>query len=202
MLLSYNKKRLAELRYHNAKVEHFDPGIALMLDALALVDLGVEESLRGRKPVCNEGCEHCCKQPIPATPLEILTIRAFLNVYQLAPTKDRQGIDCPFLQENHCIVYPVRPIACRQYLVFNKKCLPSENPTATRMHDVFVPNYTYMHTALRITLPWYRTGWTLPDHCNEESAWTFFKKVTMLLQNISWNHTCCDCAKNNDAMRN
>jgi Fe-S-cluster containining protein len=29
----------------------------------------------------------------------------------------RQGIPCPFLEEESCSIYPDRPIACREYLV-------------------------------------------------------------------------------------
>lgn len=35
----------------------------------------------------------------------------------------REGIECPFLEEGSCSIHPVRPLACREYLVTS----PSEN---------------------------------------------------------------------------
>jgi Fe-S-cluster containining protein len=35
----------------------------------------------------------------------------------------REGIECPFLEEGSCSIHPVRPLACREYLVTS----PAEN---------------------------------------------------------------------------
>jgi Fe-S-cluster containining protein len=50
----------------------------------------------------------------------------------------RQGIPCPFLEDESCSLYADRPVACREYLVTS----PAENcarPTAETVHCVPMP---------------------------------------------------------------
>jgi Fe-S-cluster containining protein len=50
---------------------------------------------------------------------------------QLAHAYFRQGIVCPFLEDDACSIYPDRPFVCRQYLVTSAAELcsdPFENP--------------------------------------------------------------------------
>ena len=105
-------KNAQRLRYQNHRFERV-PGMSLLLDAFALVDCGVAESIasRGEQPACGPGCCHCCTQPIPLTPLEILALRLFVELELPADKRDKLkaafasfhgkratlGDTCPFL---------------------------------------------------------------------------------------------------------
>lgn len=97
--------------------------------------------LENNSVVCAKGCKWCCYQPVYLTTQEALLINEYLlqtfdsskiNSLQskaqkkLKITKDlseekKQIINhpCPFLFENACSIYPVRPMACRIYLSSN-----------------------------------------------------------------------------------
>lgn len=194
-------KNAQRFRYQNRRLERM-AGMGLLLDAFALVDCGVAESiaLRGEQPACGPGCCHCCTQPIPLTPLEILALRLFVEL-ELAPSKrddlkaafalfrgDRAALEstCPFLLEGRCGVYPVRPIACRRYIVYGAPCGKGEDPTFTRPADVLHPRQDAMQAALRLTLPWYKERYPLPEHITAENTQAFFRGVTTVLQAVPW----------------
>ena len=197
-------------RYHNRRFERAIPGMDLLLDAFAVVDCGVAQAIarRGQQPACGAGCYHCCTQPIPLTPLEILGLRLFVRP-ELAtgpgavlPAAVRQaltqgfsaftgdasnlGATCPFLHEGRCAVYPVRPMACRRYIVYEAPCAKGEDPTRTRPHQVLHPGQDFLQAALRRTLPWYRERFPLPAQPTAAEAQAFFHTVTTILQAVPW----------------
>lgn len=195
------EKDAQRFRYNNRRFERM-PGMSLLLDAYALVDCGVAESIALQKepPACGPGCCYCCIQPIPATPLEILALRLFAEL-ELPPSRrdalkaafalfhrerTTLGGACPFLLEGCCGAYPVRPIACRRYVVFGQPCKAGEDATQTRPADVLHPRQDVMQAALRLTLPWYRERYTLPEHITAEEAQAFFRGVTTVLQAVPW----------------
>jgi len=63
-------------------------------------------------------CSNCCGPIIWFKPEEIL-IRDFLEKNKLKYTTftkeqiKKNDMKCPYLKENKCIIYPVRPIVCR-----------------------------------------------------------------------------------------
>ena len=213
-------------RYHNRRFERALPGMDLLLDAFAVVDCGVARAVarRGQKPACGDGCFHCCTQPIPVTPLEILGLRLFVRpefapggaaggepastparalgpVMGLAPEVRRAleagfapftgdaaslGDTCPFLHEGRCAVYPVRPMACRRYIVYGTPCAQGEDPTCTRPQQVLQPGQDFLQAALRRTLPWYRGRYPLPEQPSPAEARAFFRSVTTVLQAVPW----------------
>lgn len=62
---------------------------------------------------CKEGCSDCCG-PALQFPIENQNIKRYLfNRNQLA--KVHKTIDCPYLKDNKCTIYPVRPIICRLF---------------------------------------------------------------------------------------
>ncbi len=201
MLLTW-RKDARRFRYTDRLLERRYPGVPLLLDAFAMVDCGLEQALRAdmRVPVCRAGCSPCCTQPIPVTPLEILTLYAYVR-HSLSPkTRDalmlrlsahhggqtELGRQCPFLLAGNCGVYPVRPIACRQFIVFEKTCRPGEDVSRTRPRDVLIPQYAFMHAALLHTLPWYKERHTVPGDMSPQSVLTFFRSVTTVLQAVPW----------------
>jgi hypothetical protein len=86
-------------------------------------------------PACRPGCSYCCHQDVAVSPPEALAIAHHLRV-ALSPAelaglisrvaiaaarlRDAGGrerfllkIPCPLLSDGRCIVYPLRPLACR-----------------------------------------------------------------------------------------
>lgn len=102
---------------------------------------GKRTHLQNKPIVCAKGCKWCCFQPVYLTTQEALLINEYilqtfnethLNSLKskaqkkLKKTKnlneeDKQKIKhaCPFLFENACSIYPVRPMACRIYISSN-----------------------------------------------------------------------------------
>ncbi|CAH0351925.1 YkgJ family cysteine cluster protein [Aquabacterium sp. CECT 9606] len=115
---------------------------------------------------CDKGCSHCCRQfDVVALPVEVFEIHAHVFRHfkpdQLRDTiqrvikyvAKRKGVSeetrlslrdaCPFLVDNSCSIYPVRPSVCRNYHATDKtNCEKSLNeplstwPT-TYIDDVF-----------------------------------------------------------------
>ena len=188
-------------RYQNRRFERM-PGMGLLLDAFAAVDCDTAQAvvLRGEQPACGPNCFQCCIQPIPATPLEILALRIFVE-HELSPEnraaqtkafatfcgeKTTIAAACPFLHEQCCAVYPVRPLACRRYIVFDHPCQTGEDATQTRPAHVLQPGQESLQAALRHTLPWYRQRYSLPEQMTAEQALGFFRRVTTVLQAVPW----------------
>jgi Fe-S-cluster containining protein len=95
----------------------------------------------GQKLDCTAGCSHCCNVRVEALAPEVFIIARVLK--QLPPETvaaitERlrahaaavKGVSvsdhrrpCPFLEENFCTIYPVRPSVCRKMHSFNvEKC--------------------------------------------------------------------------------
>ncbi|MDE5880007.1 MAG: YkgJ family cysteine cluster protein [Desulfovibrio sp.] len=189
------------------------PGAALMLEACALVDASVEQAVAaareaGRALACGPGCDVCCRQPIPVTPLEFLVMRAQLR-FRVAPA-ERELLEarlraqlaeepeplrrpCPFLLTGGCSVYAVRPLACRRYLVLDRPCAPGEVCTQSRPGDMLIPARGALHAALALTFPWYASHWqglglTRPPDASPEShaAQAWLRSVTVPVQRLAW----------------
>lgn len=118
----------------------------LMLDAVAAVESEV---------VCRKGCSHCCHIPVmilagEAERLAEATGRPMTGL----PIRDPRTINrdaymgepCPFLVDNACSVYEVRPLACR--LHHNLGYDPS-------VCDVSVVNVVPMFNSFR----WFELGY-------------------------------------------
>ena len=96
------------------------------------------------------------------------------------------GATCPFLHEHRCAVYPVRPMACRRFIVYETPCAKNEDPTRTRPHQVLQPGQDFLQAALRHTLPWYRERYPLPAMPSAAEVQAFFRSVTIILQAVPW----------------
>jgi Fe-S-cluster containining protein len=86
---------------------------------------------------CHAGCTWCCYFSIDVRPVEVFGILDFVERSFTAEQKTRvyaevrtnsatlkgldgearatRNIQCPFLQESRCTIYPVRPQSCRNY---------------------------------------------------------------------------------------
>lgn len=146
--------------------------LPMLLDAFAIIDSGMSEALqrekrlRGRKPACHEGCSGCCRfQPdIAVYPIELAGISWYATEKVQGPLREalRKKLSahdrkppCPFLVEDRCAVYHVRPMACRQFTVFTRPCEEGEDPFFTRKKDVLIPLQEYIDRAIFTVLPFF-----------------------------------------------
>ena len=66
--------------------------------------------------ICTPGCHECCRSfGVPSrTQIEDERIKRFLREHQM-PVGEAKGSTCPYLVEEGCSIYPVRPFICRLY---------------------------------------------------------------------------------------
>lgn len=146
--------------------------LPLLLDAYAVIDNGILLAINNgghRKNLslaCKEGCDNCCRthKDIPVYPIELVGIYWFTIEKITEPIRGilkkqlgdcSKDSPCPFLIKASCSIHPMRPIACRQFNVFAKKCEDGEDPYYTRRDDVLTPVQEYTDEAFYVTLPFY-----------------------------------------------
>lgn len=131
--------------------EQDQPWLQTLLDIYALIDswIAEEKERKGVNPkiVCSKGCGQCCKiLTIPINHLEFRGLCWYIS--EILPMEERLMIKkrihmydfeegCPFLIKEACLVYPVRPLACRQFFVLNKPCTEGIHPWLERREDIF-----------------------------------------------------------------
>ena len=111
---------------------------ALLTQAFDSFDGNVALQTEGEAPLaCQRGCASCCQLRVAATAPEVLLVARFLRT--LTPHLEKRGIDligqlreadrqtrglaeparaalrlgCPFIARGVCVIYKVRPLACR-----------------------------------------------------------------------------------------
>lgn len=111
--------------------ELFDANIAMQTEGLP-------------QPACHRGCPSCCKLRVTATAPEIFLLAHYVGLIHATPagaavnlpkriaqanraTKglgERQRMalrqPCPFVVRGVCIIHPVRPLACRGHVSFDR----------------------------------------------------------------------------------
>jgi Fe-S-cluster containining protein len=142
--------------------EKRQPWLALLLEIQHLTNQGVAAAIKadGRKLACARGCASCCRThtDIPVYPLELMGIAWYATeklegavrtrvASQLAQHRDLGA--CPFLVDEACAIHPLRPMACRQFNVFNTVCASGEDAFHTRLADVLRPDVKLKNEALR-----------------------------------------------------
>jgi len=143
-----------------------EPWLPLLLNAYAVLDAGLAEAIAatGRRPACRSGCAACCRQPIPASSLEVLGLTWYAHRHsrgrrrralQRSLAAIREGMDCPFLIEDTCAAYTLRPMACREFVVFGSPCRDGEQPATTRLPDVLPLPRAIQRRAFWHMLPYY-----------------------------------------------
>jgi Fe-S-cluster containining protein len=145
--------------------------LSMLLDAYHIVDRGVAASIsreekRGRTVACGNWCATCCEthRDIPVYPLELVGISWYVTEKLTGPVREvvkaqlrrhEESGHCPFLVEASCAVHAMRPMACRQFIVFGSRCGQGEDPYYTRRADVLTPIQKYLDEALFTMLPFY-----------------------------------------------
>lgn len=116
-----------------------------------------------RKTDCKAGCSYCChfkvevrayelflimrhlKKALPQQAMSRFLKSAATNAERIRQLSREQhfgtNFECPFLQENQCRIYPVRPYACRNFHATNHyNCIVAyENPYDLSIPDTFIP---------------------------------------------------------------
>jgi Fe-S-cluster containining protein len=137
-------------RFPTAEAAHW--WLAPVLDAYAILDdgLGVEvpreAARRGEKVACHKGCSECCKNAeVPILPPEIATVSWYvceelprtIQVRLVSRLEHHnKSTECPFLLDDSCSIYPVRPLMCRGHHLFGQPCVPNEDIVQSRRGDV------------------------------------------------------------------
>lgn len=148
------------------------PWLSLLLDGLAVFDKGTAIAIqrakrkRNRTVACREGCGNCCgaNTDIPVYPLELAGIYWYAVEMLKGPLRETLKAQltchegnppCPFLIDNGCSIYPLRPGACRLFVVFGRPCSPGEDAYYSRREDVLTPLEEFNNQAFFIMLPFY-----------------------------------------------
>lgn len=119
---------------------------ALLRQAFDTFDGNLAEQCAAEPPLdCTRGCAACCSLRVTATAPELLLAARFLRAVQ--PALRERGIDlvaglraadqrthglseaqrvalrqtCPFIAQGVCVIYAVRPLACRGHASFDRK---------------------------------------------------------------------------------
>lgn len=178
---SYRQENLEQYRVSFPRAERRHPWLAYLFDLYARIDASVAEAFEfaakaapGVPCGCGKGCHGCCHQTIPVTPLEVAGLAWYVKE-EMAPElraalekrpfkQGPGGVTCAFLLQGTCAVYPVRPIACRRFLVMRRACEVGEDPVKTRLEDILVPSRKAMLEAVARTLPYYEAlGIPIPE---------------------------------------
>jgi Fe-S-cluster containining protein len=142
--------------------EKRQPWLPLLLEVQHLTNQGVAAAIKadGRKLACGRGCASCCRThvDIPVYPLEVMGIAWYSEEKLAGELRQRvqqqllrhRDLDaCPFLVDAACAIHPLRPMACRQFNVFNTVCAVGEDAFHSRRGDVLQPDEKRKNEALR-----------------------------------------------------
>lgn len=114
----------------------------IWMQAFSSYEHNVSEQAKDLPPLaCHKGCGTCCRIQVAATAPEVLMVARYIRA--MAGGFRKVGIDlparlaatpaappgtagtmalageCPFLAEGICVIYPVRPLACRGHVSFD-----------------------------------------------------------------------------------
>ncbi len=183
-----------------------------LLDAYYIVDKGIAEAIKREKKrsvACSKGCSSCCRthKTIPVYPLELVGISWYVIEKISGPEREilkehlrnyKENDPCPFLLNGSCIIHPMRPVSCRQFIVFSKPCAEGEDPYYTRFKDVLKPQKNYIEEAFFVMLPFYG----VKDESERRKAIKSgaIHKIVKLIQTCNWN-TLADRMDDFDKMR-
>jgi Fe-S-cluster containining protein len=148
------------------------PWLSMLLEGLAVFDrgttLGIQRARRkqNRPVACRAGCGNCCRTntDIPVYPLELAGIYWYVIEKLQGPLREKLKAQlashegkppCPFLIDNSCSIYPLRPGVCRLFVVFGRPCGPGEDAYHTRRQDVLTPLEEFKNQAFFVMLPFY-----------------------------------------------
>lgn len=126
-----------------AAPERQDPIAGLLDYAFESFDRGLEQPVESAQTVaCRGGCASCCTIRVAATAPEVLLIARYIRsspktmefeLRQRIAAADgatrtlgelqrlASGLPCPFIDLDLCVIYSVRPLACRGHASFDER---------------------------------------------------------------------------------
>ncbi|HXX57512.1 MAG TPA: YkgJ family cysteine cluster protein [Thermodesulfovibrionales bacterium] len=200
------KKRASQTKHTSLRLRFPDDEVRfswlpLLLDAYETIDTGVvvalnrEKRRANRSIACRASCDACCRMQadIPLYPLELAGL--YWYCIEKMGGDDRQTLKgqlmahegkppCPFLIRKNCSVYPMRPMACRQFVVFGKVCGEGEDPFFTRIQDVMPPLTDFLHQAVSGLMPYH--GITSAEEKARALKQGFMNRLVRNLQEYDW----------------
>lgn len=93
-----------------------------------------------KEAYCKKGCSWCCRVPVDVSAIEAQLIGEYIGIEPKNLTADRQWYrmpdktKCPFLKNDCCSIYPVRPFNCR---VFASADDPKNCVDGSTKHNIF-----------------------------------------------------------------
>ncbi len=173
----------------------------MLLKAYHQNDLGIYQEMQGLlaagmvRIACSKGCGNCCiNQAVPITVIELMGIswyvseaitdpdvRARLRDQMLGHKSNRA---CPFLFNRECGIYPLRPIACREFHVISKPCAPGEDVTISRPEDIWSPSREIARKTAAQLLPFF--GFKKPGDVERAFEGGFIHRNTRDMHSIDW----------------
>lgn len=110
---------------------------------------------------CKIGCSHCCKMAVNITPTEAEAISAktgipaahvqdsAFNELDRYSVRKFSGVPCPFLLDDKCSIYDVRPFACRVHYSVDMDNLLCQIVPGEDIHTVSMnsENFNLIHIA-------------------------------------------------------
>ena len=141
-------------RYSSPIAEAKYPWLKTILDTFYISDSQVQDHLakvakNGIKPACHRGCDACCKNAtVPFTAPELKCISWYAvevlsgdirTVVKERLVNHADSLECPFLVNAVCSIYPVRPLICRQFMVKGEPCTTEEDLATDRPEDIILP---------------------------------------------------------------
>lgn len=175
--------------------------LTILLDTYYILTVGTtltlaeEKARRGVPLACNAGCAACCQRPeVPISQLELLGI--WWYVVEKLPQEERAKLNeklihhrkasaCPFLTENHCSIYPLRPLACRFLHVFGTPCTAEEIPIESRPQDIWLPRETAPLAAL-VMLTYF--GFNTEETRRQALADGYLTSISTLMSDFPWEN--------------
>ncbi|MHB8579037.1 MAG: YkgJ family cysteine cluster protein [Ignavibacteriaceae bacterium] len=177
--------------------------LPILLDSYSINDFEIglevrrEEQRKQSKIACHKGCSNCCKKTmVPISHLELRGISWYTSEVLDFEIQEKIKVNisnsqnttvCPFLVDDVCSIYAVRPLACRSFYVFNKVCELDEEPNKTRPDDIFAPNPSIgKKVAMRFLDD---DLYNLKTKKEKEEAFNnhIMMKTARFMHNIDWN---------------
>ncbi|PJZ64089.1 hypothetical protein CH371_19905 [Leptospira wolffii] len=153
----------------------------------------------GRKIACRPGCTACCKnQSIILSAFEIAGISYYIceildkemqnRIVDKLERYTSETMECPFLIDERCSVYPLRPLVCRTFHVLDKECTIQEDVSITRPNDIALPSEeTAAHVAFEfLNIPQF--GIRTLSQKKKEFKNGIMMKIMSPMHELNWSH--------------
>jgi len=164
-------------------------------DSGTLKEIQIEKKKRSAKLACRKGCYNCCvKLDVPISEIEIIGLSWYACEKVKGPLREKlkkqlsnysEVTHCFFLVDEVCSIYPMRPIACREFFVFGRPCEPNEDVLLTRPKDIWAPSRKVAKKVAFKMLSYY--GYT--DKMTKERVYEsgFLHSNTKPMHSCDWN---------------